>query len=185
MKCHAMSCSPCLRRCSAVPFLHIFPPSHPVPPPGCTQAAGPCFARIARAPARARGRAFRAGAVRAPDCARETADAPVPSAPAGAFLRPQPLSCAEKRERRPRKPPLSTPILPHFFSGQARAGNYYKIFMDKPLMQGGDTPASLPRRNRKGGPEAAFPPPPGSPQAAPCAMADAGTGAAPTARRRP
>ena len=43
-------------------------------------AAGPFSARIARAP-------VSAGAVRAPDCARETADAPVPFASAGVFFR--------------------------------------------------------------------------------------------------
>ena len=46
----------------------------------------PCFARIAGAPARGRGRAYRGGAVRARDCARETAGAPSPSAPAGVFF---------------------------------------------------------------------------------------------------
>ena len=59
-KCHEMSCSPCLRRCSAVPFLHIAPPLRFVPtrsvrsaaarPPG---AAGPWF-RAYRLCARAR-----------------------------------------------------------------------------------------------------------------------------------
>ena len=48
-------------------------------------AAGPCFARIARAPARVRGRALRAGAARAPDCAREPLDARLPSVPSGFF----------------------------------------------------------------------------------------------------
>ena len=50
-------------------------------------ASGPCFARIAWAPARGRGRAYRAGAVRAPDCprARQTQGAPLPSVPLGSF----------------------------------------------------------------------------------------------------
>ncbi len=57
----------------------------------------PCFARIARAPARERGRAFRAGAVRARDCARETEGAPSPAGSRrGLFRGPQPSLSAEK-----------------------------------------------------------------------------------------
>ena len=41
---------------------------------------------IARVWARGRGRAYRGGAARAPDCARETADALRPSVPAGVFF---------------------------------------------------------------------------------------------------
>ena len=41
---------------------------------------------IARVCVRGRGRAYRGGAARAPDCARETADAPRPSVPAGVFF---------------------------------------------------------------------------------------------------
>ena len=46
----------------------------------------PVSRAIARACARGRGRAYRGGAARAPDCARETPDAPRPSVPAGVFF---------------------------------------------------------------------------------------------------
>ena len=71
-----MSCSPCLLRCSAVPFLHIVPPPRsvllrsvrPVPP---AWRVGPFIARIC-----VRVRAgVGAGAVRAPDCPRARPDA--------------------------------------------------------------------------------------------------------------
>ena len=48
-----------------------------------------------------------AGAVRAPDCARETAHAPLALAHAGGFFGPQPVAFCRNAERRPRKPPLS------------------------------------------------------------------------------
>ncbi len=48
-------------------------------------AAGPCFARILRGRACARPRAFRGGAVRAPDYARETQGAPLPCVSQGFF----------------------------------------------------------------------------------------------------
>ena len=83
-----------------------------------------------------------AGAVRAPDCARETADARLPSVPAGAFFGPSRF--LQKRKRRPRKPPLSTLILLRFSPSQAPAGNYFKILVDKPLIQEGGARASLP-----------------------------------------
>ena len=71
-KCHAMSCSPCLRRRSAVPFLHIVPPSRSVLLRSVRPAAGPASERpfIARICVRARARVG-ADAVRAPDCPRE------------------------------------------------------------------------------------------------------------------
>ena len=63
------------------PFLHSvsLPPAWP--------GRGPCLARIARPPARAPGRAFRAGAVRAPDCpcASRMQDTLLPSVPSGFF----------------------------------------------------------------------------------------------------
>ena len=71
MACHV---PPCPRRYSAVPFLHIAPPSRPVPfappPARFPGAAEPFSARIACARACAWPRALRGGAVRAPDCAR-------------------------------------------------------------------------------------------------------------------
>ena len=48
--------------------------------------SGPLPRAIARAWVRGRGRAYRGGAARAPDCARETPDAPRPSVPAGVFF---------------------------------------------------------------------------------------------------
>ncbi len=86
---------------------HAVPPSHSVPFRSPRRRpdrpAGPCFARIAPACARTRARDC-AGAVCAPDCARETADARLPSTHAGAFFGPS-RSPAQKRQRRPRKPP--------------------------------------------------------------------------------
>ncbi len=67
------------------PFLHrvSLPPRSRRP----GRARGPCFAHIAYAPARASGRAFRAGAVRAPDCPRASRmqDTLLPSVPSGFF----------------------------------------------------------------------------------------------------
>ena len=56
-------------------------------PPPAARSSGPQFARILRARLRRRGRAFRGGAVRAPDCARarQAEDAPRPSAGLGSF----------------------------------------------------------------------------------------------------
>ncbi len=91
--CHEMSCSSCRRRSPAVPFLHIAlsvplrsTPFRPRRRPGRPKRRDPFCARILRACPCAGGHVS-AGAVRAPDCARETADAPLPSVPAGAFLR--------------------------------------------------------------------------------------------------
>ena len=77
------------------------PPLDPVslPPPAC---GGSLFcARFACAGVRGRGRAYRGGAVRAPDCPRETADAPRPSAPAGVFFAAPAAFLRRKAERRP------------------------------------------------------------------------------------
>ena len=79
--------------------------------------------RACRVCGRARARAgVGAGAVRAADCARETAHAPLPLAHAGGFFGPQPVAFCRNAERRPRKPPLFTFILSHFASGQALLG---------------------------------------------------------------
>ncbi len=77
-------------------------------------AGSPCGGTLFRAYRARAGAPVSAGAVRAPDCARETADAPVPSVPAGAFLQPQPPSCAEKRKGGPGSR-LSILILPQIF----------------------------------------------------------------------
>ena len=107
--CHELSWSPCRRRSFAVRFLHIV---SSVAFRSVRAAAGPApssggtlFARVLRPRAPARAGAIRAGAVRAPDCARETADARLPSVPAGAFFGPSRI-LRRKAERRPRKPPL-------------------------------------------------------------------------------
>ena len=76
-----------------------------------------------RGRANARVRLPRRRAYRAPDCAREPADARLPSVPAGPFSDPAAL-CTE-RKRRPRTPPLSTHILPRFPPGQAPDTNRY------------------------------------------------------------
>ena len=83
-----------------------------VPSPAC--AGGVPFPRaIARACVRGRGRAYRGGAARAPDCARETADAPRPSVPAGVFFAaPSHRFLQKSRKAAPEAAPLyfhSTP----------------------------------------------------------------------------
>ena len=93
--------------------------------PPSRQRAGrvvPVSRVIARAWARGRGRAYRGGAARAPDCARETAHAPRPSVPAGVFFAAPAVAFCRKAERRPRKPPLSTFILHHTAECQAHSG---------------------------------------------------------------
>ena len=84
---------------------------------GSTPAAGPRrvpFPRVSRAPLRGRAGASCAGAVRAPDCARETADARLPSAPAGVFCGPS-RSPAQKSRKAALRPPFcshSTTLFP-------------------------------------------------------------------------
>ena len=95
--CHVLSCSPCLPRNSAIPFLHIVPsvafrsvPSAP-PPAWAPASGGTVFARVscvrafARPPAR-----VSAGPVRAPDCARGGGRTSPPQA--GRFVE-GPLQC--------------------------------------------------------------------------------------------
>ena len=132
--CHDMSCSSCRRRSSAVPFLHIAPPSRSVPLPAVRAAAarlpgaaGPflrAYRACAPAPVPAR---VSAGAVRAPDCARETADARLLSVPAGAFFGPSHcFPVHRKAKRRPRKPPslYSSFILQLSLQSSPLAGKY-------------------------------------------------------------
>ena len=113
MICHVLSCSPCAWHIFGSPFRHddaavpdggarystrcrflfVFG-MDPSSRSGFAPAAGlrrVPFPRaipraIARACARGCGRAYRGGAARAPDCARETPDAPRPSVPAGVFF---------------------------------------------------------------------------------------------------
>ena len=87
------------------------------------QRAGRCVPvsrAIARACARGCGRAYRGGAVRAADCARETPDAPRPSVPAGVFFAaPASRFLQKRRKAAPGEPPLSTFILHHTAKCQA------------------------------------------------------------------
>ena len=131
--CHVLSCGPrkvswdvmfvmpLLKLCRSVPAYRSSvafrsAPSRP-------RRRRTLFARISCVRARARPRASCAGAVRAPDCARETEGAPHPSAPAGAFFRPQPHP-AQKGERRPRKPPLCHHCST-FFQNASSFQNYF------------------------------------------------------------
>ena len=78
-------------------------------------------ARFACAGVRARGRAYRGGAVRARDCPRETAGAPRPSVPARVFFAaPASRFLQKRRKAAPGEPPLSTFILHHVAKCQAR-----------------------------------------------------------------
>ena len=104
MICHEMSCfvpagpgsAPPPRRPASIGPVVSFIASPSVCAAAGFPAAGPCFARIPRAYAPGRARLC-AGAVRAPDCAREPQGAPFPSAHAGGFFGPQLLlPCAEK-----------------------------------------------------------------------------------------
>ena len=135
--CHVLSCSPCRRRSSAVPFLHIVPPSRSVPLHSVRAAAGlgapsggTVFARVSCVRACARPRASCAGAVRAPDCARETPDARLPFVPAGAFFGPSHCFPAQKSEKAAPGAAFSLPcILLQFLSSQAPGGRNMKIFL--------------------------------------------------------
>ena len=123
-----MSCSPCRRRSSAVPFLHIAPPSRSVPLPSLRAAAGP-FLRAYPACAPLRGRARLAPARFARLIARARRRTHVSrSFPPGLFSAPAIASLCRKAERRPREPPLSTLIIHHFLSSQAPWRMKYEIF---------------------------------------------------------
>ena len=102
---------------------------------GCPQAAGPFFARVSCVRARARRRAFRAGAVRAPDCAREAADAHLPSAPAGAFFGPSRI--LRRKAKGGPGSRLSAIIIAHFSRTQALVGYYFFSTNKSPLSAGG------------------------------------------------
>ena len=73
------------------------------------QAEGGTF----RAGGRGRGRAFRTGAVRAPDCPRETAHAPRPSVPAGVFFAAPAIAFCRKAERRPQRAASLSALILH------------------------------------------------------------------------
>ena len=134
MECHVSSCDvmvamppPMLRRPVSAYRASLgasFRPTPFVPPPPGRPARRDPVSRISPVRPCAGGRACRAGAVHAPDRARETADAPSPSAPAGAFGPSRPLQRTEKAAR---KPPLPAPIIPHFPTGQAPCGPILKL----------------------------------------------------------
>ena len=100
MICHVLSCS---ALAAAFPSLRFIPSALRSSSP----ARGPCFARIAWAPARGRGRAFRGGAVRAPDCPRARGRRWTYFSPP--FLRVFSRR-RESEETAPRMPPLSIPL---------------------------------------------------------------------------
>ena len=119
MFCHVSACRACSgARSGMTPSLRAGAPG--IPPcsgtclssdctgpsfqSGSTPAAGPRrvpFPRVSRAPLRGRAGASCAGAVRAPDCARETADARLPSAPAGVFCGPSRSPAQKSRKAAP------------------------------------------------------------------------------------
>ena len=104
------------------PFLHrvSLPPRSRRP----GRARGPCFAHIAYAPARASGRAFRAGAVRAPGCPRASRmqDTLLPSVSSGFFR-----AGAKAGNRAPRDAASFAPIAAYFPSSQASIQIYFSI----------------------------------------------------------
>ena len=138
--CHELSCSPCRRRSSAVPFLHIFLPlalrRAPVCPrcrrPGRPQAAGPLL-RAYPACAPVPARACLAPARFAHLIARARRRTHVSRSFRRGFFRPQPLlPCAEKQKGGPGSRLLSTCILLHFPTGQAPWWEKYENFSTLP-----------------------------------------------------
>ncbi len=87
---------PAYRSLRRVSFRSI--PSAPLPA-WSPRGGGTLFARVSCVRARARPRASCAGAVRAPDCARETAGACPPFVPAGAFFGPSHCFPAQKSRK--------------------------------------------------------------------------------------
>ena len=104
----------------------IGPSSRPGFDPACRPAAEPFFARVSCVRARARLRASCAGAVRAPDCARETADALRLSAPAGVFFR-APAIASLSRNRDRGEPHGSTPPTPPCIRVRTRRFDGFKL----------------------------------------------------------
>ncbi len=101
---HVMFFMPPPKLCGSVPAyrsLHRVPfRSIPSAPPAWTPpCGGTLFARVSCVRARARQCASCAGAVRAPDCARETAGALLSSPPAGAFFGPSHCFPAQKSRK--------------------------------------------------------------------------------------
>ena len=90
-----------------------------------------------------------AGAVRAPDCARDSGRTCPVCFRRGLFSRPQPLS-AQKCERRPRKPPLSTLIILHVSNMSTQDEDIFRnlclnsecYYFPCPCQPGGSAPIS-------------------------------------------
>ena len=153
MECHAVSCSVCGWHMFDDPSGHNTPP---VGPCGfaafmstarasaraaaagvgcghrssfCRPGAGPCFARILRGRLCACRRAYRGGAARAPDCAREAEGAPLPSASHG-FSESGAARPRNARDAAPDAASLGT-IIPQSARCQAQSTNKeknYQIF---------------------------------------------------------
>ena len=138
MKCHEMSCSvmkchdpplpqggPRLRRsASCMPFLHSVSFRLRRRRPAC----GAALFRAYRMGARAR---VCAGAVRAPDCAREpSAGRTSPVRSVGVFR-----AGAKQETKRPADAASSCPILSRFYRSQAFTGNYF-IFNEQNIASG-------------------------------------------------
>ena len=137
MRCHVLSCSGALRRlrppcrsfvrpCPACRSSIAFR-STPFRSPRrrCPGRAEPFSARTARA-----GTRVGAGAVRAPDCAREAQGALLPCVSSGFFSRRR----EPEGEAAPRMPrPSSCPISAWIFSGQALFRNYFKKLEQTPF----------------------------------------------------
>ena len=144
MRCHGLSCSPCagIVSCGRVrgyvlrflrlrvfgmgpSFRALFVPSIPLPvSPGWRDP----YSRVMRVCARALGRAFRAGAVCAPDCPGAP---PRASRTQGATLPSPPRPFLRRRERmRPPDTACSRPCRGKACRCQRLRRNYYKYFMD-------------------------------------------------------
>ena len=131
MNCHVLHAAAEALRCrSCISFLRRVPsrsmPSAP-PPAGFPERRDSFCARILPAPPRGRA-GVGAGAVRAPDCARETADARLESPPAGAFFGPSHCFPLQKSEKAAPGSRLSATIVAHFPIGQAPGRRNMKIF---------------------------------------------------------
>ena len=143
MKRHGLSCDVMVAMsspmpCRSVPAYRASPcasfRSGPFLPPPAARRGGTLFRAY---PARARA-GVGAGAVRAPDCARETEHAPSPSVPAGVS---GPSRSLQKTEKAAPQATLPTPIIPHFPPGQAPWWVDSEIF----LMKGQCVPTSYVR----------------------------------------
>ena len=134
--CHELSCSPCRRRSSAVPFLHIVPfltlrsaPVRPPPPAWAPASGGTRFLRAypacAPAPARARLAPARFAHLIARASRRAHVSCPFPP---GLFSGPSPCFPLQKSEKAALGSRLSTLIIHRFLSSQAFWREKYENF---------------------------------------------------------